>query len=117
MTTQLDLTRAIVMKLDSNVLEAIFNKMGSSLDNNFSPNGYQAYLQVITWAILERLNASDSLPLTPIDENRVSLIVDKKIRGMCNIIPEDLGYPDSTPPGLTSRVIWWTLKLCRRELI
>jgi hypothetical protein len=117
MTTQLDLTQSIVNRLDQNTLECIFNKMGSSLTNNFSPNGYQAYLQVITWAILERLNASDSPQLTPLDEDRVSLIVDKKIRGMCNIIAEDLGYPDSTPPGLTSRAIWWTLKLCRRELI
>ncbi len=117
MVTQLDLTQTIVGRLNPDALECIFNKMGASLTNNLTSNEYQAYLQVITWAILERLNASDFPQSTPLDEDRVSLIVDSKIRGMCNLMTKDLGYPDSTPSCLMSRVIWCLLKICGDELI
>jgi len=116
MTTQLDLTKAITDRLNPAAVKRFFNQMGSSLTNNLTPNAYQAYLQVITWAILERLNAY-APPLPPLDEDRVGLIVDRSIRGMCNIIPEDLGYPSSSIPCLESRLIWYSLKVCGDELI
>ncbi len=117
MTTQLDLTHAITARLNPEAVGRFFDQMGSSLTNNLTPNEYQAYLQVITWAILERLNASDFPQFAPLDENRVKPIVHESIRGMCSIIKQDLGYPDSTIPGLMSRVIWWSLKVCRYELL
>ena len=117
MTTQLDLTQAVTERLSPDAIGCFFDRMGSSLTNDITPSGYQAYVQVITWAILERFNASDFPQFAPLEEDRVSLIVDRNIRGMCNIIPEDLGYPDPTPSGLKSRVIWWSLKVLRRELL
>lgn len=114
MAAQTTLTGAsiegIIQSLDRETVERFFGQMGSNLSNHLTPNEYQAYLQVITWAVLDRLKATDSV----INEDNIKPLVDRTIKPMCTI-QEELGYPDTIPSFLLSRVIWWTRTLGGKE--
>lgn len=116
MTAQLDLTQTVTGYLDQGIVSRFFDQMGSSLENHLTPNGYQAYVQVITWAVLERLKASNSFPTSQLNEDTVRPIVNNSIKGMCTVMPQDLGFPDPMQPCIMSRVIWLSLKFFGREL-
>ena len=116
MTAQADLKETVTQYLNYKTVGHFFNQMGSSLTNHLTPNEYQAYLQVITWAVLDRLKAqSFTSPGIQISEDNVTPIVDRAIRDIC-IVQQDLSYPDCMPSFLMSRVIWWSMKLVGRDL-
>lgn len=116
MKGQPDLTQAVTQYLNHDTVDRFFNQMGSNLTNQLTLNEYQAYLQVITWSVLDKLKASDSFEVIQLNEDKVKPIVNNTIKDMCNIVLQDLGYPDFMPSCLMSRVIWWSLKLSGREL-
>ncbi len=107
MTTQLDLTQRVRQSLTPDNVESLFQQMGISLtDHHLTPNGYKARVQVIAWVLLEKL--ADSFPATELTENNVKPIVDSAIKEMCTVMPPDLRCPDVMPPGLLSRIIWYS---------
>ncbi len=109
MTTPLDLTPTVAQYLTYDKVESLFNQMGVQLTyHHLTPNGYQAHVQVITWVIQEKLKASNSFPKSQLTEDNVRPIVDSTIKGMCIVIPQDEGFPDVMPPGLLSRIIWYS---------
>jgi hypothetical protein len=114
MTAQLDLKQTVTQQyLTHEKIESLFDQMGVKLKyHHLTSNGYQALLQVIAWAIIEKLKASNSFPASELTENNVKPIVDSAIKSLCTIIPPDPGFPDVMPPGLLSRIIWW----CGQEL-
>lgn len=116
MTSQLDLRQAITEYLSTDTVSSYFDQMGSSLTNHLTSNEYHAYLQVITWTVLEKLKNSNSFPISQLNENTVGPLVNNTIIHLCNLVPQDPGYPSLTPSCLMSRVIWWSLKCLGREL-
>jgi hypothetical protein len=116
MATPLDLSQTVTQYLTHETVGRLFHQMGSSLDNEMMLNDYQAYVQVIAWSILDKLKISDSFPVSQLVEDNVKPIVDSAIKDMCTIVPQDLEYPHFALSCFTSRVIWWSLKLSRREL-
>ena len=118
MSTRLDLAQTVAQCLTHDKVESLFNQMGCSLTNSFTPNEYQANVQVITWAILEKLTASNSFPVCELTEDNVKPIVDSAIKDMCKFISQEalMSMPDVAPSGYLSRVTWWTLKCIGREL-
>ena len=108
------LSEAVSQYLTHETVSRLFTQMGANLTNELAPNRYEAYLQVITWAVLERLE--NSFSESQLKEDAVKPLVDNSIHGICNIVPQDRGFADPTIPGLTSRVIWYSLKLSGRPL-
>lgn len=108
------LSGAVSRYLDRDTTSRLFTQMGASLTNELTPNYYEAYLQVITWIVLDKLKSSFSA--SQLEEKNLKPLVDDSIRGMCEIVPQDLGFADLMIPGLTSRVIWYSLKFSGRPL-
>ena len=116
MATRLDLAQTVTQYLTHDKVESLFHQMGSGTDG-IMIDEYQANVQVITWAILERLKASNSFPGRQLTEDNVKPIVDRQIRDMCKIVRPDRGLPEAmAPSGFLSRMTWWSLKLFGREL-
>jgi hypothetical protein len=87
--------------------------MGSNINHQFTPNEYESYVQVITWALLDNLRAKGME--VGEGEATVKPIVDREIKNMCTVL-EDLTYPEFAPASLLSRVTWYSMKLFGREL-
>ena len=108
------LSEAVNQYLTRDTVSRFFTQMGASLTNEITPNSYRAYLQVITWAVLDKLK--NSFPASQLKEDTVQPIVASSIHRVCKIVPQDLGFADPTVPGLMSRVIWYSLRLSGRPL-
>jgi len=109
------LSGAVSQYLTQDTVSRLFTQMGASLTNELTPNSYKAYLQVITWTVIDMLK--NSFSESQLKEGTIKPLVDSSIHGMCKITPQNLGFGDSTIPGLTSRVIWYSLKLSGNDLV
>ncbi len=91
--------------VSNSLVDTLHNKI-SSLVSNVSANPTSMVTPVATVGLLEKL--ADSFPATELTENNVKPIVDSAIKEMCTVMPPDLRCPDVMPPGLLSRIIWYS---------
>ena len=106
--SDITLKAAVFNYLTTDQLFHLRDQVGLS-DAHLTPNTYQAYLQVFSWAVIAHLKkSSPSLTKNELTEREVSPLVNQVLRPTCKVLPKDSGYPDLTPPALLSRVIWYT---------
>jgi hypothetical protein len=113
-----DLRQTVTEYLTYEKVASLSKQFETPLTDRFSPNEYHANVQLITWAILEKLEASKAFPVSELTENNVSPIVDSSIKDMCTIESLDytLSWADSVPAWFLSRVTWWPMKFFGQKL-
>jgi hypothetical protein len=107
-----DLRQTVTEYLTYEKVASLSKQFETPLTDRFSPNEYYANVQLITWAILEKLKASNDFPVNELTENNVSPIVDSLIKDMCTIdsVEYSLSWADSVPVCVLSRITWWPMK-------